>query len=390
VSRRVIYLPEEPNPGRHGEVVRADTETRLRQLGIDFITVTGTQLRRGGKIRLGIVLDARGRCYWCLTQTTKLVRLMEQGQIGENDTVLFDDMFHPGFESLPYITEQTAPSQRPRIFVRCLAQSIDPDDFTFPWRRWMRPYEHLIDETVDGILIASTEMGWHLRVGMLNKAPLYVTGLPFDKHRVRASVSVVEGLERRSKRVVYASRLDAEKQPHFFLDVVERSGLTAQGVEFAIVSGFDILRSNDPSVVERARCLEAAGLLTIRLRLARQDYHEILADSQVLVITGRQDWVSNVAMEASALGTLVLAPAFRSFPETLNNSPRHMFVPWSVEDAIAKLENLLATLDDSEASFVADTQHASLDRTIDVLLGKGDRWLYRGPVHAAREGMHHG
>jgi glycosyltransferase involved in cell wall biosynthesis len=143
-------------------------------------------------------------------------------------------------------------------------------------------------------------------------------------------------------------------------------------------------------VVERARRLEAAGLLTIHLRLARQDYHEILADSQVLIITGRQDWVSNVAMEASALGTLVLAPAFRSFPETLNNSPRHMFVPWSVEDAIAKLENLLATLDDSEASYVANTQHASLDRTIDVLLGKGDRWLYRGPVHAAREGMHHG
>jgi hypothetical protein len=48
-------------------------------------------------------------------------------------------MFQPGIESLPYILDQVPESLRPRIFVRCLAQAIDPDDFVHVWgmAEWM-------------------------------------------------------------------------------------------------------------------------------------------------------------------------------------------------------------------------------------------------------------
>jgi hypothetical protein len=62
--------------------------------------------------------------------------MMRNGEVTNEDVIYFEDMFQPGIESLPYILDQVDPeSQRPRIFVRCLAQAIDPDDL-FMYGAW--------------------------------------------------------------------------------------------------------------------------------------------------------------------------------------------------------------------------------------------------------------
>ena len=77
----------------------------------------------------------------------------------------------------------------------------------------------LVDRTVDGILMANTEMGPHMRIAMFD-APLYVTGLPFDKNEVRERVGELPNLADRQKRVVFSSRWDKEKQPWFYMDLL--------------------------------------------------------------------------------------------------------------------------------------------------------------------------
>ena len=69
-----------------------------------------------------------------------LVKMMKEGEVNCEDVIYFEDMFHPGIESLPYIFNQTDAKFRPKIFVRCLAQTIDPDDFVHVWGMagWMR------------------------------------------------------------------------------------------------------------------------------------------------------------------------------------------------------------------------------------------------------------
>lgn len=376
---RPVYLPEPDAHGRHNKVAREDTEARLRQRGVEFITVEGQPSTGSAEIKTGVVLDAHAASVWSLTQTAELAELLQSGIVGADDVIFIEDQLTLGYPALPLVLHHMPPDKRPKVFVRCLAGSTDDHDFTFPMRRWMRHFEHVVDETVDGVLVACDELAAHLRVGGLNTAPIYVTGLPFDMHRVRRSVPAVKPLSERSKRVTYASRLDEEKQPHFALKVWERLRFLMPGAELVIASGFKELRSNDPSVIDRLRGLEARGLVTIRTGLEREEYYALLADSRVLLITSLQDWVSNVAMEASALGTAILAPAYRSFPAVLNNDRRHLFVPWSVEDAVEKLIMLLNADDVPNLDHVARSQHESLDKTIDVLLGQGDRWLYRGP-----------
>lgn len=375
MTKRIIYLPLEPYEERYTLQLKNWNESRFRERGIDYLTVEGRTLREDKDIKTGQVLDAHGRCYYSMTQMAELVKLMEAGQIDANDVIFSEDLFQPGYESLPYIMEQLPAHKKPKVFTRNLAQSIDPDDFVFPWRNWMRDFEQLVSKTCDGILMANTEMGPHMQIALLDGAPLYVTGLPFDRDEVRSRVPHRKPLAERKKRIVYSSRFDFEKQPGFFMDLIEKSDFVARGYEFAILTGSK-LRSTNPEYVERALQMEKAGKLKIYSGLKKNEYYAFLADSQLQFNCGRQDWQSNTLNEASALGTLSLCPGFRSFPEALNNNAKHLFVPWSVDDAIAKMDYLLTSLDDSDVNYAADDQHKSIDRTIDILMGNGDSYLY--------------
>ena len=59
--------------------------------------------------------------------------------------------FNPVLKSLPYILDQVDADQRPKIYVRCLAQAIDPDDFVHVWGMagWMSTYEKMVNHFVN-------------------------------------------------------------------------------------------------------------------------------------------------------------------------------------------------------------------------------------------------
>ena len=111
--------------------------------------------------------------------------------------------------------------------------------------------------------------------------------------------------------------------------------------------------------------------------LKKNEYYELLADSRILFNCALQDWVSNTASEADALGTNCLYPAYRSFPESFANDPECLYIPWSKEDALAKMNNLLYKERDNLGKLSAWTSH-TIDRCIDIMLNPfGDKW-YRG------------
>jgi hypothetical protein len=108
----------------------------------------------------------------------------------------------------------------------------------------------------------------------------------------------------------------------------------------------------------------------------------------VLFNCALQDWVSNTVSEADALDTNVLYPAYRSFPETFANDHTRMYVPWSMEDAMAKLEILLSKPSPSMGK-ISDWTNGTIDRMLDIMTGKGEQWRrdgshYRTPVSEAK------
>ena len=360
--------------------------------GLDVVYVPGTTIDNSQAISVGQVLDAHGRSYFGMSQMMNLVQMMRKGEVTSEDVIYFEDMFQPGIESLPYIFDQIPADQRPRVYVRCLAQSIDPDDFVHVWgmAKWMGLYEQMVNEFVTGVLATNEEMVAHMRIAGWS-APIYnISGLAFGKEEVLERIGGTNNIRpfgERKRRVGFAARFDQEKQPDFFMDLIEMYGqLTAEPCEFAIFSGGP-LRSNNPKYLERARMYEQEGKLKIYDNLSKNQYYDLLNDTRVLFNCALQDWVSNTVSEADTLGCNVLYPAYRSFPETFSNDPNRLYVPWSIDDAYHKMQNLLRD-PHHNMGLISDWNNGTIDRVIDIMEGTGEEWNRAGNRyrdHAAHE-----
>ena len=398
--RKLYYMGLEPYKARYTLQLQDWNEAVFKRRGIDYVLVPGDTLSNDQAIVTGQVLDAHGRTYFGMSQLMNLVRMMKAGEVTSDDVVYFEDMFQPGIESLPYILNQVPENLRPKIYVRCLAQSIDPDDFVHVWgmSKWMSLYEKMVDSFVTGVLASNEEMVMHMKVAGW-ESPIYnISGLAFGKDEVRSRVAEeLKPFAERKMRVGFAARWDQEKQPDFYMDLIEhyntlRTNMIAQGinppdVEFAIFSGAK-LKSNNDSYMARTRNLQNRGLLTIYEDLSKNDYYALLNDTRVLFNCALQDWVSNTVSEADALGCNVLYPAYRSFPETFSNDSERLYIPWSIEDAINKLIPLLNNPHENQGR-ISDWTNGTIDRICDIMEGKGEQWLrmstdYRKHTHESK------
>ena len=380
--RKLFYMGLESYESRYTMQLTEWNRRVFDRRKLDVVYVPGTTIDDSNAISVGQVLDAHGRSYFGMSQMMNLVQMHKNGEIQHDDVIYFEDMFQPGIESLPYIFDQVPRAQRPRVFVRCLAQSIDPDDFVHVWgmAKWMGYYESMVNEFVTGVLASNEEMVAHMRIAGW-RAPIYnISGLAFGKSEVLERIGGVENIrpfDQRTQRVGFAARFDQEKQPDFYMDLIEIwHSQGSHPVEFAIYSGGE-LRSNNPKYIKRARKMEAGGALKIYDNISKNQYYAHLNDTRVLFNCALQDWVSNTVSEADTLGCNVLYPAYRSFPETFANDPDRLYVPWSIDDAFAKLGNLLSA-PHHNMSLISDWNNGTIDRVVDIMQGAGEQWNRAG------------
>lgn len=375
--RKLYYMGLESYESRYTLQLQEWSERVFKQRGIDYEVVPGKTIDNSQSISVGQVLDAHGRSYFAMSQMMNLVQLMRDGAVTNKDAVFFEDMFQPGIESLPYIMDQIPKEQRPQIWVRCLAQTVDPDDFVHVWgmRDWMMAYERMVNDFVTGVLATNEEMVANMKIAGWT-APVYnISGLAFGKSEVQERVgNDINDFDQRARRVVFAARWDQEKQPDFYMDLAEQYANT--DVEFAVLQGGP-LRSNNPKYIERARDLESSGKLKIYENLSKNEYYDILNNSRVMFNCALQDWTSNTVSEADALGCNVLFPAYRSFPEIFANDHTRMYVPWSQEDAATKLNQLLDA-PHKDIGKISDWTNGTVDRCVDIMSGNGEQWRRDG------------
>ena len=380
--RTLYYMGLEPYKARYTLQLTEWNERVFKRRGIDYVVVPGETLSTDQQIVTGQVLDAHGRSYFGMSQLMTLVKWMKEGIVTSEDVIYFEDMFQPGFESLPYILNQVDEKHRPKIFVRCLAQSIDPDDFVHVWgmSKWMGLYEKMVCEAVrqsgGAVLASNEEMAMHMKVAGWD-VPIYnISGLAFGKDEVIERVGGnITPFSQRKHRVVFSARWDQEKQPDFYMDLIEawHKRHPNSGVEFCVCSGAK-LRSNNSSYMKRTMEMVSDDKLKLYEDLNKNDYYNIVNNSRVVFNCALQDWVSNTVSEADALGCNVLYPAYRSFPETFSNDSERLYVPWSLEDAMDKLEKLLKKPHENMGK-ISDWTNLTVDRICDIIEGKGEQWL---------------
>jgi hypothetical protein len=372
--RKLFYMGLEPYNARYTLQLTDWNRRVFERRGIDVVYVPGLTLNNSQKIIVGQVLDAHGRSYFAMSQMMNLVRLMQQGEVTNQDCIYFEDMFQPGFESLPYILDQVPFESRPWLAVRCLAQTIDPDDFVHVWgmNHWMGHYEKMVDSVAECVLASNEEMVAHMKIAGWKTDIYNVSGLAFGKQEVLERVNNrVIPFNERKMRVGFSARWDQEKQPDFYMDLIEKYKEFYPDVEFAVFSGGE-LRSNNQSYMNRTRDLQQRGLLTVYENLDKNEYYRLLNDTRVLFNCALQDWTSNTVSEADTLGCNVLYPAYRSFPEIFSNCRDRLYIPWSLDDAFDKVTTLLEK-PHKNMGMISDWTDGTIDRILDILELKEDR-----------------
>jgi len=364
----VWYAGLEPYTERYTELLTGWVRAAWGPRG-HLVCIPGDQ-RPVAPIRTGVVLDAYRRGQWATAQTYQLLTRLEEATHWP-DVIYLDDLFHPGFAALPYVFALQPHRRPPRLYVRNWAQSVDEYDFTHPMRAWMRPYEQMVAAACTGVFVASSVQAdaWHIAA---LPGTVHVVGLPFDVADVRArcpdALYAVPYLVR-PRRVLYSSRWDAEKQPHFFMDLATVLHQADPTIECAVATGSPALRSTDPTAVERAHALAAQGVLTLYPGLDRAAYYRLVATSRVHFNCALQDYVSFTLLEASALGTPTVAPAWRSFPEVFGQTaPDHLYAAFQLPEALRLVRSWLDTAPAAcHISSPAHHHHDTLGRTFDQL-----------------------
>lgn len=327
-------------------------ERRWLEAGVEYTRIDGDPSPAPRVIKTGVALDAVGRSTYCFSQIAKLLHLAEAGQVTDQDVIYLDDFWTLGSEALPYAFGLMG--IKPKCFGFWHAQSVDCYDFTHPMRNWMRSMERGQLAWMDGVFVTCPAMKDEIVLaGLCDPGKVRVTGAPFASdevmERMPEDYRVFRNRERisrlvdvsgyptdlsRENQVVWSSRFDAEKDPHFFMDVVE-AVVRRRNVTFVVCTSAPALRSNDPTAIPRLRALRARHPLNVEILegLSKERYYEVLTYSKVQFSSALQEWVSIVLPEASVAGCQPVYPYFRSFPETFLRRPGFMYQHRDVEAA---------------------------------------------------------
>lgn len=297
---RVIWLPLEPFEWRYTQQWYEIFPREFHKLGIEYKQVDGQKLT--DRIELGSVLDAYGTNFWKSIQLATLIKLMREGEVTSEDTLLFADLWYPGIEALKYIS--CLGGQKPKITGILHAGTWDENDFLV--RYGLRPFFHEIEsawfEIYDLIFVATTyHKNLILKSYHVDPNKIVVTGLPFypdELNKYRKS--------EKQPIIVFPHRLDPEKCPDEFLD----------------------LKKNFPEM----ECLR-----TYDICQTKDDYYNVLSKATIAVSLALQETFGIAMLEATALGCIPLVPDRLSYTELYPDELRYS----TYQELIHKIETIL-------------------------------------------------
>lgn len=337
----LYYLPIEPYVERYTyymSCVDGWAETHFKNYGVDFVRIDGQKL--GDTIKDGVVLDACGRSYFAMSQIMEVVKLINEGQITDNDIIYVEDFWHPGIESLFYIRQLRGMKFKIGTFIH--AQSVDDTDFAWKMKDWMRPIEQGYGNQYDYIFTCSHILRQLCIVGGIAREDnIFHVGLPYNSSRLKQQLNIDDNEHfEKEQFVLFASRFDDEKDPMFFLDLVE----ACPDIKFKLVNP----RMNRPitsnkDVISRLfRIVDKENTnLEIVNTFDKVSYYNTLKKAKVVFNCANQDWVSWTLLEAITFECNPLYPIWKDFEYELDGNPKYLYKKRNLDECKRKLEKLM-------------------------------------------------
>ncbi len=363
----LYYLPLEQYVERYTQLMSCPNgwaEDHFTKLGVRFIRVDGEQLN--STIKSGVVLDACGRSYYSSIQIAHLVRMINSGEVKDDDVIYTEDFWTPGIESLFYIRQLTGIAFKVGCFLH--AQSVDDTDFSYKMKEWIRPIEQGYGKGYDYIMVCSPILrDLCVEAGLGNRQNIHVVGLPYNSARLKEQLKEM-GFQYNKKEnyVIFSSRFDDEKDPMFFLDLVER----CPDIQFKLVNPRKTIEiTSNPVVQKRLNKIlqKPKSNLSLIDTSNKIKYYEALQRAKVQFNCAHQDWVSWTLLEAVTFGCLPLYPIWKDFPSELRNDSKYLYKKRDLDDCETKLRQLLKMDCGNENDFIVEKHDKSWENYLKIM-----------------------
>lgn len=339
----LYYLPIEPYIERYTYYMSCPNgwaETWFHKYGVEFIRIDGQKL--GDTIKDGVVLDACGRSYFAMSQIMEMVKRINAGEVHDDDIIYVEDYWHPGIESLFYIRQLKGMKFKIGTFIH--AQSVDDTDFAWKMKDWMRPIETGYGRQYDYIFTCSHILKQLCIVGGIAREDnIFHVGLPYNSKRLKEQLNIDTNetfADKKEPFVLFASRFDDEKDPMFFLDVVEKLPDT----KFKLVNP----RMNRPITSNRAVLDRLQRIvnkddsnLEIVNTFDKVSYYNTLKRARVVFNCANQDWVSWTILEAITFECNPVYPIWKDFEYVLHGNRQYLYEKRNLSDACDRIYNAM-------------------------------------------------
>lgn len=364
----LYYLPLEPYIERYTYFMSAKdgwAESNFKKFNVPFVRIDGKSLSTS--IHNGVVLDACGRNYYAMSQIMQIIELINSDKITDDDIIYVEDYWHPGISSLFYIRHMRGMHFKVATFIH--AQSVDDTDFAWNMREWMRPIEQGLGNQYDYIFTCSPILKQLCIVGGIAREDnIFDVGLPYN------SETLLEQLKNmgfkpqpKEKSVIFASRFDDEKDPMFFLDLVE----ACPDVQFKLVNPRQSrpITSNQ-EVLDRLNVILARDNSNLKLinTFDKISYYEALSSATIIFNCANQDWVSWTLLEGITFECNPLFPIWKDFVYELNGNQKYLYQKRNLTECKAKLYDLLGKpFDAEELRYIIDKHNDSWHRYLKIM-----------------------
>lgn len=332
----LYYLPLESYVERYTYFMSCPdgwTESWFKKFNVPFVRIDGEQ--KETTIKVGSVLDAFGRCQFAMSQIDKMIDKIRNGEVKDGDVIYVEDFWHPGVESLFYIRDLTGIKFKVGCFIH--AQSIDDSDFTYSMKNWIRDIEIGLSKGYDYVFTCSDILKDIAIKAGFNPDHIYKFGLPYNSSKLLDQLSA-KGFEPKEKEnfVLFSSRFDKEKNPSFFLDLVE----ACPDIQFKLVKPRKHL-TNDAGILKRLEENNYPNLEIVDTS-DKLSYYDLLSRAKVQFNCAYQDWVSWTLLEAITFNCLPLYPDHKDFPFELKGFENdHIYKMNNLAECKERLYNLM-------------------------------------------------
>lgn len=343
---KTLYIvPIEPLEERYtGEWYRY-LPKRFAEYGVNVVQIDGTPTTN--VIETGSFLDINSTIHYKAGQMQNISELFRKKQVKDDDIFFISDLEFWGIESLRMLSQIN--NVKIKIYGFLHAASYTIEDAFAVAADYQKYTELGWFKAVDGIFVGTD---YHKRAVVDRRVMPYATGE--DQGNIVAKIHVVgnplfqnaydisdlDTIEKRNK-IIITNRFDSEKRPDQSLLVARLVKEKMPDVEVVVTTSRPTFRSNKQWLVDLARTYEREGWLTIKSRLTKQEYHNELKTSKVMISNSIEENFGYCIAEAIMFGVAPVLCTGASHNEMVSWDFNYLFkdVGEGVERVISQLKD---------------------------------------------------